>query len=471
MSGRGRRQDRDGPGEGTSGGPGTTEGASGAVLEILLEQQRAQQEQQRMLMALLEQQKEELAEHRREMAELRTRKDNPDGGGQVRLPKPTLQKLGPEDDIEHFLSTFERIATQQGWPGEVWATQLAGLLTGKALAAYAGLSGEKAASYDEVKAAVLHRFDVNEETYRRRFRSDRKKPEESYQNWGSRLNDHFTQWTKDQPMAVEELMVLDQFLHGVPEDLRVWLKERRPGSLQQAMKLADDYALARGGSRPTQQRPSGKGTPPVTQSMGKPEENVPQVAPSRLPTPGGLERSRTNARGERRCFQCGTYGHIAVNCPSRGESSTTTGTTKGLYATAGRCDEVAWNAGSRKYLRRGTLEGQPARILVDTGCDRTMISAGRVLSSKVDHSSVVPILCVHGDTMQYPTAWVELQVGQWRERCHVVVAPNLPVDVLLGTDVYPMERVEAKQSLAVWTRSKRRQMERELAGVPQLKKQ
>ena len=128
----------------------------------------------------------------------------------------------------------------------MWVTQLAGLLTGKALAAYAGLSGEKAASYDEVKAAVLHRFDVNEETYRRRFRSDRKKAEESYQNWGSRLKDHFTQWTKDQPMVVEELMVLDQFLYGVSEDLRVWLKERRPGSLQQAMKLADDYALARG---------------------------------------------------------------------------------------------------------------------------------------------------------------------------------------------------------------------------------
>ena len=91
--------------------------------------------------------------------------------------------------------------------------------------------------------------------------------EESYQNWGSRLKDHFTQWTKDQPIAVEELMVLDQFLYGVPEDLRVWLKERRPGSLQQAMKLADDYALARRGGRPTQQRSSGRGTPPITQSV------------------------------------------------------------------------------------------------------------------------------------------------------------------------------------------------------------
>ena len=55
------------------------------------------------------------------------------------------------------------------------------------------------------------------------FHSDRKKSEESYKNWGGRLLDHFTRWTKEQKMPVEELMVLDQFLVGVPEDLRVWL--------------------------------------------------------------------------------------------------------------------------------------------------------------------------------------------------------------------------------------------------------
>ena len=54
MSGRGRRQDRDGPGEGNLCSPGATEGVSGTVLELLLEQQRVQQEQQRVLMALLE---------------------------------------------------------------------------------------------------------------------------------------------------------------------------------------------------------------------------------------------------------------------------------------------------------------------------------------------------------------------------------------------------------------------------------
>ena len=52
------------------------------------------------------------------------------------MPKPTLQKLTPN---EHFMATFQRIATQLEWPKEVLATQLAELITGKAMAAYAAL--------------------------------------------------------------------------------------------------------------------------------------------------------------------------------------------------------------------------------------------------------------------------------------------------------------------------------------------
>lgn len=62
-----------------------------------------------------------------------------------------------DNDIEHFLATFERIVRQQGWPDDVWATQLAGILMGKALAAYAGLS---VASYEEVKQAILYHYDA-----------------------------------------------------------------------------------------------------------------------------------------------------------------------------------------------------------------------------------------------------------------------------------------------------------------------
>ena len=37
-----------------------------------------------------------------------------DGVKKAKLPKPTLQKLAPSDDIESFIDMFERVATQQG---------------------------------------------------------------------------------------------------------------------------------------------------------------------------------------------------------------------------------------------------------------------------------------------------------------------------------------------------------------------
>ena len=242
--------------EATPQEPAGSEVTLKTLIDLLLEQQRVQQEQQRahqeqqmeqqrMLLALTEKQKEELAQHRSEVAELKAQREAQGDVREkatVRLPKPTLQKLGSDDNIEHFLATFERIAEQQKWPMEIWPTQLAGLLTGKAMAAYAGLKNENAASYEEVKKTILHRYDVHEESHRRRFRTDRKKPEESYKNWGDRL-DHLSKWTKEQKMPLAELMVLDQFLAGAPEELRVWLKER-PESLLQAIKLADDYVLA-----------------------------------------------------------------------------------------------------------------------------------------------------------------------------------------------------------------------------------
>ena len=54
-------------------------------------------------------------------------------------------------------------------------------------------------------------------------------------------------WTASQSIPLEELIILEQFLAGVPEDLslRIWLREGKMTSLCQAATLADDHALAR----------------------------------------------------------------------------------------------------------------------------------------------------------------------------------------------------------------------------------
>ena len=82
---------------------------------------------------------------------------------QPETPEPTLQKLTADD------------ATQQNWPKDTWATQLAGLLTGDALDAFTSVPSADSSRYEEVKPVILSCFEVNAETYRQRFQKDAKK--------------------------------------------------------------------------------------------------------------------------------------------------------------------------------------------------------------------------------------------------------------------------------------------------------
>ena len=225
-----------------------------------------------------------------------------------------LQKLVSSENVEHFLATFKRIATQQKWPKEVWATQVAGLLTGKAMAAFAALAPGDAVAYDKVKEAILRRYEINEETYRQRFRQDRKKGEESYQEYAHCLGDHFVRWTDSQSIPLKELIMLEQVLTGVPEDLRIWLRERKPASLHQAATLA----------RKSCQRNPGRPIPfPMSSSSASnrrpPEDSANGDRRDRLLTQSNSNhnRSQTNNLGDKKCFQCGKFGHLMYSCPER----------------------------------------------------------------------------------------------------------------------------------------------------------
>ena len=158
---------------GAIGLPNKAEELSGQLLKMMLEMQREQR--QWMEMQQEKQQKwMEMEEKRRDVARAVDSKP--------KLPRPTLQKLTADDDIESYLQMFERVATQQDWPLEIWATQLAGLLTGDALDAFSSVPPATSNKYKEVKEAILDRFEVNAETLQR-FRRAAKKQGESFKGF------------------------------------------------------------------------------------------------------------------------------------------------------------------------------------------------------------------------------------------------------------------------------------------------
>ncbi|XP_026004039.1 uncharacterized protein LOC113009749 [Astatotilapia calliptera] len=114
--------------------------------------------------------------------------------GQFSLHEPRLEKLTDSDDIEHFLTTFERIALAYRWEKTDWVFRLIPLLTGKARGAYVHMDIDDSLSYDKVKAAILSKYDVNPETYRQRFRSLEVRLDENPKELYARLKDLYGKW-------------------------------------------------------------------------------------------------------------------------------------------------------------------------------------------------------------------------------------------------------------------------------------
>ena len=102
----------------------------------------------------------------------------------------------------------------------------------------------------------------------------------------------------------------------------------------------------------------------------------------------------------------------------------------------GGCTDIAWNTDSNKYVRSGKLDGNPVQVLLDTGSTLSMVRADHVQSMQLDNQWKASVQCVYGDSVEYPTTKVQLKVGDWGGEMQVAVAPDLPVPILMGKDVF-----------------------------------
>ena len=463
--------------------------------ELAEERARRDEEQTRLTKRM-----EEQLDMMRRLVEGTTRRDGDRStGSSESRDKLVLSKFAEGDDIEAYLTTFERMMTVYGVDESRWAIKLAPQLTGRAQQAYAAMSSTDAGAYQKVKKAIFRRYDINEETYRQRFRTARLKEGEAYTELATRLEDLAKKWTADCDTvhAVIEKVVVEQLLNTMPRDLRIWMCERKPTTGKEVGVLADDYVLARSRSRvepPKQDKTKGGATQETRKchscgleghlarnctkkDRGQPNEPEPKEKPK--------EKSPRD-RTERRCYNCHQRGHIAIHCPGANycEDVSSTGRQVGgdqgvVVGELGGGDrdvvgsgcevvqgdggmgeagqgystgcEVVRDAGGvgragimetnclledRSMKRRGMVEGTEVHdMVIDTGCSRTMVRQNLVPDNKMKAGEDIMVRCAHGDIVKYPLADVELDIDGVAVTVTAAVSERLPVSALLGTDI------------------------------------
>ena len=153
-----------------------------------------------------------------------------------------------EANVDEYFAHFERTALNLGWPRECWSMLLQTVLTGKAQRAYATLPKENCTDYELVKAAVLKSFELVPEAYRQRFRTQRKKENQSYVEFLREKKNALKKWCDSKRIdgdveKLRQLILAEEFLNCVPEEVRVHLSERKNDLSYEMAALADEYTL------------------------------------------------------------------------------------------------------------------------------------------------------------------------------------------------------------------------------------
>ena len=99
-----------------------------------------------------------------------------------------------KDNIDECIQRFERYATAQQWNTRNWGSHLNALLTGKALDVFARLQPTSALDFDELKEALYKRFEMTEDSFRKKFRTFKPDGSETFVQFSIRINNCIYLW-------------------------------------------------------------------------------------------------------------------------------------------------------------------------------------------------------------------------------------------------------------------------------------
>ncbi|XP_026005285.1 uncharacterized protein LOC113010452 [Astatotilapia calliptera] len=348
------------------------------------------------------------------------------GGEWRRSEGPKIPPYQMGEDVENYLLRFERVARTWRWPENEWACRLVPLLAGKAWEAYTAMDEERAHCYEDLKAALLVKFDISPETYRQRFRSNIIPPGESPTETYYRLKGLYRRWLRPEQHTKDEMgeaIILEQLIRVLPGEVRTWVREHEPADGLAAAKLVTQYFNARRGAAPVRSAGTPQRSSPQSAGLPKRESN---------PEPSGAPKVSTlrGAGKDFLCYYCQQPGHKASVCPIRKAK-----VTGACYAPRLEAEPTKVQPAEGQRYKTVRVNGQQVTALLDTGSFMSLIKQSLVPVNCVDYSRQEEVLCVHGDKHPYPKVEITVTINDQPYLLSVGVVQNLPVEVILGMDV------------------------------------
>ncbi|MCG8044622.1 MAG: RNase H-like domain-containing protein [Candidatus Thiodiazotropha endolucinida] len=385
--------------------------------------------------------------------------------------KVKLPKFVEGQDIEVFLTSFERLASVHSWPKSQWPVHLIPQLSGKALEAYSRMSLMESNNYDLIKKAILDRYGLNAWQYREKFRSCKQAIGETYKEFSVRLKSYFEHWKETEGIVNDydqlvDLILREQLVFSSDQDLQIWLREHQPKTVAELVNLAEAYQLAH---KESDQRRYQRRSFLYKNSKTDSGEKISETGKS-----GEFGQKQT----KRACYVCDSTEHLIADCPFKVNKDRTQGESGGkprqanslLYSptkqgfrgkivdipvVAKHVDgEIELTNGLK--IMNGFVDDKPVTVLRDTGCTAIFISENLAEQKEVSGKEKDVILA-DGSTRKCKEVRIKLDTPYICGNVDALVMSNPFADLVIGNVGYIYTESESLESFQAMTRSMTKQ--------------
>jgi hypothetical protein len=235
------------------------------------------------------------------------------------------------EDLESFLWQFERAMKADEVPDDEWSIKLTCLLKGKARKAVTQMKHDDVDDYAKLKKELLKKFRLTSEEYRGKLKHIKKRNSETARELMARIEQYTDRWVElsSKELSYEsmrELFIVDIFVDALPKEQAVFVKDKRPTTLDEATEAAETYDLSR---QSWGDHASRGGNVSPTSDRFRSRDSVSPNRGSVSPTPKGdfsrkapmigdaeRNRSRGHVTFNLECYNCGGP-HKMANCQKR----------------------------------------------------------------------------------------------------------------------------------------------------------